>query len=164
MSKSLPQYVNPWLLFRHHEAVSGNLSLSEMPNLQSLQNRQDSEAQVQFEVNQRDDGKTVLVGEASIALTLDCQRCLQPLNEVFTAVFELVLVKFERQLESVNETDDALVVEDELILAPLIEQELILALPMIAKHEDCEANYDTPQIADEAERQQPFANLKDLLN
>ncbi|PID65210.1 MAG: hypothetical protein CR977_01885 [Gammaproteobacteria bacterium] len=75
----------------------------------------------------------------------------------------MVLVKYERQLAAVSDEDDAIVVDDELELAPLIEQELILALPMIAKHDDCQATYDNTPAA-EAERQQPFANLKDLLN
>lgn len=163
MSKSLPRYVNPWLLFRHHETVSGVIPLSEMPNLQASQNRQTGEAQVQLRVMQRDDGQVILLGQAEIDLALECQRCLQPIEQRFFADFELVLVKYERQLAAVSDEDDAIVVDDELELAPLIEQELILALPMIAKHDDCQATYDNTPAA-EAERQQPFANLKDLLN
>lgn len=163
MSNSLPQYVNPWLLFRHNETVNGLLSFSLMPNLCASQIRQHGEAQVRLSVEKRDDGETVLLGEATAELELECQRCLQPLVKTFVAPFELVLVKYERQLESVSDEDDAIVVEEHLELAPLIEQELILALPMIAKHDDCQANYENA-VNESADRQQPFANLKDLLN
>lgn len=163
MSDLLPQYVNPWLLYRHNETVRGTLSLAAMPNLRDSQNRDDALAQVTLSVKQREDGQIVLDGEASIELALTCQRCLKPLIETFLAPVHLVLVKYERQLASVNDDDDAIVCEEHLLLAPLIEQELILALPMIAKHNHCEASYDNAT-NNEAERQHPFANLKDLLN
>lgn len=163
MSNSLPQYVNPWSLFRHHETVSGQLSLAKMPNLRTSQNRQHGEATVSISVVKRDDGQIVILGNANAELELDCQRCLQPIVEAYEAQFELVLLKYEHQTENVSEEDDAIVVEEQLALAPLIEQELILALPMIAKHDDCQANYENS--ANElTERQQPFANLKNLLN
>lgn len=163
MSKSLPRHVNPWLLFRHHETVAGSLALTEMPNLSASQNLEVGEAHVQLSVEKRHDGHMILLGEASIELELICQRCLRPFRDFFSTHFELVLVKYERQLASVDDDDDAMVVEEELLIAPLIEQELLLELPMIAKHDDCEMRYDNAPTA-EAERQQPFANLKDLLN
>lgn len=162
MSHSLPKHVNPWLLFRHHETVNGQLKLSAMPNLCESQNRQSGEVQASLSVIMREDGQTVLRGEASAELALDCQRCLQPLVETFIASFELVLLKYEHQLDNVSDEDDAIVVEEQLELAPLIEQELILALPMIAKHDDCQADYENSEKM-AVERQQPFANLKDLL-
>lgn len=162
MSNSLPYYVNPWLLYRHHETVSGQIALSRMPNLRDSQNRQDGNAHVQLTVEKRDDGQTVLFGKATAELELDCQRCLKPLIKTFEATFELVLVKYEQQLSSVSDEDDALVVLEQLELNPLIEQELILALPMIAKHDNCQAIYENTANG-VIERQQPFANLKDLL-
>ncbi len=163
MSDSLPIYVNPWLLFRRGETLEGTLSLALMPNLQTAQRRQVGEARVRLMAKKRDDGRTVLRGEARAALVLQCQRCLEDFEETFIAPFEFVIVKSESQLASVSEQDDAIVVEEQLELAPLIEQELILALPMIAKHGDCQANYNNSD-SGEAERQQPFANLKSLLH
>lgn len=163
MSCSLPKKINPWLLFRYHETVSGQLELSAMPNLRNSQSRQESIAQVVLSVVSREDGQVVLRGEANIELELECQRCLQPLIATFVAPFELVVVKYDYQLETVSEEDDAIVVEEQIEIAPLIEQELILALPMIAKHDDCQANYEN-SVALTTEHQQPFANLKDLLN
>lgn len=163
MSHSLPQYVNPWLLFRHHETVNGQLSLAKMPNLRASQNRQNGEATVSISVTKRDDGHIVILGSANAELELECQRCLKPIIEDYVTQFELVLVKYENQTNSVSDEDDTIVVEEHLELAPLIEQELILALPMIAKHDNCQANYEN-SANEEAERQQPFANLKDLLN
>ncbi len=162
MSNSLPLIIDPWLLYRHNDALVGTLLLSQMPNLKSVQNKEQSTANVRVAVKQREDGHTVIIGKAEIELELECQRCLQPLIEVIEAKFELVLVKYEQQLSSVSDGDDAIVCEDNLELVPLIEQELILSLPMIAKHSNCQAMYENAE--DDADRQHPFANLKDLLN
>lgn len=163
MSDSIPLTVDPWLMYRRNHEVVGTLSLSQMPNLRTSQNRETGDATVRVAVDQREDGQTVIVGKAEIELELECQRCLNPLVTTISADFELVLVKFERQLSSVSDDDDAIVCEDSLELAPLIEQELILSLPMIAKHDDCQAMYENTA-DEEADRQHPFANLKDLLN
>lgn len=163
MSDSLPLIVDPWLMYRRNHEVVGILPLSQMPNLQVSQNRETGTADVRVAVQQREDGQMVIVGTAEIELELDCQRCLKPLVTIINAVFELVLVKYEQQLSSVSDDDDAIVCEDSLELAPLIEQELILSLPMIAKHDDCQAAYENTA-NDMADRQHPFANLKDLLN
>ncbi|MGY0398722.1 MAG: YceD family protein [Ostreibacterium sp.] len=164
MSGSLPLYINPWLLYRHNETVNGTLSLDKMPYLQASENRQSGLVQVTLAVFQRDDQCIMLSGESSVELALTCQRCLKPIVERFIVPIELVLVKSERQLALVSDEDDAIFCEDTLDLIPLVEQELILALPMIAKHKDCEAMYEKVSKEDVVEYQQPFANIKDLLN
>ncbi len=163
MSDTLPLTIEPWLMYRRNHELVGSLLLSQMPNLQASQNREESVVKIRVAVKQREDGHKVIVGSAEVELELNCQRCLQPLVKVIKADFELVLVKHEHQLSSVNDSDDAIVCEDSLELAPLIEQELILSLPMIPKHEDCQAMYENAVDGD-ADRQQPFANLKDLLS
>ncbi len=163
MQNSLPSFVNPWLLFRHHETVSGCLDLATMPYLQQSQNRQTGYATVTLAVDKREDGHCVLVGSAKAELELECQCCLEPIVSEFVADFELVLVKFKQQLKTVSDEDDAIVVEEQLELAPLIEQELLLALPMIAKHDNCRLPYENTA-SETVDTQQPFAHLKDLLN
>lgn len=163
MSESLPLIIDPWLMFRRNHVLNGMLSLSAMPHLQASQNREAGEASVYIAIKQREDGQPMIIGEAEIELELDCQRCLNPLVTTVKTMFELVLVKYERQLASIDVADDAIICEDSLELAPLIEQELILSLPMIAKHKDCQAAYKNTA-DDDTELQQPFANLKDLLS
>lgn len=164
MSDTLPLYINPWLLYRHHEVVNGRLPLAEMPNLLSSQLQQEGDVEVHFSVIKRDDDKVVLIGKATADLRLECQRCLQPFEQTFAVDIELVLVRYDRERALLDEADDAIVCEEKLALVPLVEQELILALPMIAKHEHCQTAYENTAANKVPERQHPFANLKDLLN
>lgn len=163
MPDLLSQYIKPWVLYRHRETLVGELPLSSMPNLRDSQNSSDALARAEMQVVQRDDDQIVLVGTVSVALEFTCQRCLQPLQQTISADFELVLVKNAQQLSKVSSDDDAIVVEDSLELAPLLEQELILTLPMIAKHDDCKMAYKNTDNGS-AECRQPFSHLKDLLN
>lgn len=76
---------------------------------------------------------------ATTAVTLQCQRCLQPLAE------PLALDRWFRFAESEDEAarldeeleDDVLVVTRTFDLRELVEDELILALPLVPRHENC---------------------------
>ncbi len=163
MSNSLPLIIDPWLLYKSNDKLIGTLLLSQMPNLLSSQNKSESTVEASIVVKQREDDHIVISGNATVEIELDCQRCLHPLINTIEADFELVLVKYEHQQSSVSDVDDVIICEDNLELVPLIEQELILSLPMIAKHSDCQVMYENT-VSEDADRQHPFANLKDLLN
>ncbi|WP_218110642.1 YceD family protein [Ostreibacterium oceani] len=159
MSDMLPLIIDPWALYRHGSTIVGKLPLAEMPYLLASQNRDSGEAAVSLSVVQRDDGEVVITGQASIDVVLDCQRCLEPMTLTLAVDLHLVLLKHEKRLETIEE--DAVVCQDMLELAPLIEQEFILVLPIVAKHENCELAYQNIKLN---KRENPFANLKDLLN
>lgn len=162
MSDMLPRWLNPWVMYRHHQVVSGVLALADMPNLLASQQKTTGDAWVTMQVVQRADGQTVLMGEANVELALQCQRCLGDIIEQFEVAFSRVLVKYEQQLTSVDEADDAMVCEESFDPLTLVEEEFILALPMIAKHDDCDMAYANNEV--DEERQHPFANLKDLID
>ena len=163
MSDLLPLAINPWLLYRRNEAVKGKLPFVAMPNFLASQQNEDDDAIVALRVIQREDRQIILAGSAEANALLTCQRCLNVMKISVFVEFEQVLVKHSRQLNSVGENDNAIVCEEELTPAPMVEQELILALPMIAKHDNCQAEYKSGN-HEEPDRQHPFANLKDLLN
>lgn len=71
---------------------------------------------------------------------LQCQRCLElQLFEISVDV-DLYIARTEKATTGLTRTKDLLVVEAlELELAELIEDDLIMALPMAPKHEDCKS-------------------------
>jgi len=160
MSKSLPKRIDPWLLFRHRQALAGDIDLADMPGLISSQLRQSGAVAVELSVAASDKDQLIVSGRASIELYFICQRCLQPISRVVDAFFSRVVVKCDRQLNGTEA--DAMVCEDTMELVLLVEEELILALPMIVKHDHCEMVYqNSDRVADDC--QQPFAGLKDMM-
>jgi uncharacterized protein len=104
-----------------------------------------------------------LEGQARLALV--CQRCLQPVEAALQATRSFQFVAGEEQAAAVDadSEDDVLALTRTLDLIGLVEDELLLALPLVPRHEVC------PQplkVRDDGalfeERVHPFAALGGL--
>lgn len=115
--------------------------------------------------------KPVSGGEAELRLLLQaratlqmlCQRCLQPMAVALDVSPSLRFVRGEAQAEALDEDsdEDVLALTPALDLQPLVEDELILALPLVPRHERCPQ--PLPMSAGEGEAaRQPFAALAAL--
>ncbi|MGA1562295.1 MAG: YceD family protein [Gammaproteobacteria bacterium] len=108
---------------------------------------------------------------------LRCERCLQPFTATLETEIEQVLVHGEEDAEGVElQGEEVLVVPDarEFSLHDWLEDELILALPVVAHHPEGECSVQTEWGADEVKRAQipeeqsgptrkPFAGLDALM-
>lgn len=159
-------------LAQAHQAVAGSTPIAELPRLfetaapEAPPQATDSlNWQVQGECR-RLTGETQLwlhlQANAHIALT--CQRCLQPV------VTDLAMARSVRFVdgESVAAEMDADSEDDILALAPdfdllnLLEDEMLLALPLVPRHEVCPEPLPLAPAAPEAPRESPFAVLSQL--
>ena len=106
---------------------------------------------------------------AEAAVTLQCQRCLQPVLQPLAVDRRLRFVRSEAEAERLDEAseDDVLVLMPRLDLHDLTEDELILALPLVPRHEGpCPEPLPMPvdDLADEEPAPNPFAALAALRN
>lgn len=109
-----------------------------------------------------------LVAHATVHLT--CQRCLQPMAQPLEVDRTVRFVPGEEYAAQLDEEsdEDVLALPRTLDLPALVEDELILALPIVPMHEACpqplaydgEAGTDVAE--DGAERPNPFAALAAL--
>ncbi len=91
-------------------------------------------------------------------LPLACQRCLEPIQFNLDIESRLELIPESADLsqeELEDDTRDFLPVAGELNVAELVEDEVLLALPVAPRHERC----GLPGAADVGERINPFATL-----
>ncbi len=124
---------------------------------------------------------------AQAEVTCTCERCLEPVHIALSAkrgfeFFESAALadartdqmgQAQEALDPELEQVDFLSPEDEASLRSLIEDELLLELPMAPKHGDCRqpapgnsadlGKDSEPSGAEGSARIQPFAGLKDLL-
>jgi len=94
-------------------------------------------------------------------IPLACQRCLEavPFDLDVDSRLELVPASAElSQDELEDDTRDFLPVERELDVVELVEDEILLALPVAPRHEKC----GLPGAANAGERINPFAKLSGL--
>ncbi len=104
--------------------------------------------------------------QASARVPLECQRCLKAVEVPLAIERSFLFVHGEdaaAQLDADSE-DDVLALTRALDLRELIEDELLLALPIVPRHEVCPEPLIVAAEADEplAEKPNPFAALAAL--
>ncbi|MGE4370081.1 MAG: DUF177 domain-containing protein [Burkholderiaceae bacterium] len=98
-----------------------------------------------------------------------CQRCMQPMAWPVHSVSRFHLVRSEAELDLEDDLDDpdspeALVGSTRFDVQSLVEDELILAVPYVPRHQEC-PSLPPVQEADESpveKRPSPFAVLRQL--
>lgn len=114
-------------------------------------------------------GQAWLYLNADTVVQLQCQRCMQPADIAVQTERAFRFVKDEATAEALDDESD----EDVLVLAPyfdaheLIEDELLMALPMVPMHDVCPVDIkleSATQDFDDAptEKVNPFAALASL--
>jgi uncharacterized protein len=102
-----------------------------------------------------------LKADASVAR--ECQRCLQPvlLPLHVDRVFRFVPTEEEAAALDADSEDDVLAASPRFDLRALVEDELLLALPLVPKHDACPVSWQ-PEPPEDAQRENPFAALAAL--
>jgi uncharacterized protein len=104
---------------------------------------------------------------AETGLPLECQRCLKPVDVALKIARSFLFVHGEdaaAQLDTDSE-DDVLALTRALDLRELIEDELLLTMPLVPRHETCPVPLVVKVTADEAafeDKPNPFAALSVL--
>lgn len=80
-----------------------------------------------------------LTGQLGTVLSLTCQCCLDAVTIPVTADVDVFMLSDEAYADRLGEDEDYVVFnEGHLDFPELLEDELILALPLVARHDDCE--------------------------
>jgi uncharacterized protein len=111
----------------------------------------------------------VAEGRVTTTLTLACQRCLEAVKVPVDTRCRLAYVSTEDEAKTVPESHDAVTMDNGRVSLPeLVEDELLLALPLVPAHADkggCVRRTEQPEGRDsrEEQSQRPFASLRDLM-
>jgi len=82
-------------------------------------------------------GRSVVEGELNGHVMAACQRCLRDLDIDVAVAFRFVVIGDESQAAGIDAGDDYIVADDDrLNILKLVEDELLLALPMVPVHGD----------------------------
>ena len=152
-------------LARKRETLRGEATMAQLPRL--ARSVLDPAARVRYEITGQVDGEghpgalMVLSG----LLTLRCERCNEPMRFELEREVPFRFVVDEQELNALPIEDDELEVvvgSTAMALLPWIEDEAILSLPLVPRHQDC--GLAPAETADEAEsgRPNPFAALARL--
>jgi uncharacterized protein len=121
--------------------VSGALSLNSLARVADLLSDAGGEGEVAYEVTGyvSDRGFPALHVKLDGQLILRCQRCLGPLPQHVQSVRDIVLVPGAdefAQRDDESELEDVIPDVPRLDLGALLEEEVLLALPLAPRHEE----------------------------
>jgi uncharacterized protein len=173
MNASVPliQWVDYRRLASQRDTIVGQLHLGALPRVVAATlDAADSQRPVEVELALAEDSqrRVRISGRARTRLSLRCQRCLRPFSATLApAVAGVVVIDDAAAADLPRADEPILAAGDRLDVYALIADELLLALPIVARchRHDCCARYDQP-LADESEaaeeKSNPFAVLQTL--
>ncbi len=146
-------------------SFDGEVALTSMPRLQDrLQAANGTAPVAQAKLSfGKEHGASVARVRVAAEVPLRCERCMGLLSWPVKTAATLVLVADLSSADAAPAGLEPVLAEHgRVVLRDLIEEELLLALPLIARHEDA-ADCAAGSAPEDEITQQPFAQLKDLL-
>ena len=167
MPETLPERIWPFRMARGGESVDARMAVARMPRLRALLADAGAEATVQLQFDTDDAGRARIDGRVAAELSLTCQRCLQPVVIGVSSEIHLAPVESDAEARRVEDPYEPLLLTREPVsLRTLVEDELLLALPIVALHEgdSCRAPLESGPKPEPTEMAHPLAALKELVN
>jgi uncharacterized protein len=168
-----PDRVDVELLAAEGASIERRYELTELPRLTELLATGEGEAIARFRFAQVADGVIGCELALEAVVTLECQRCLEPYQQALSSTARLAFVAGEEEADAALAPEDyeAVPLEgDRVDLRALVEDELLLSLPIVAMHGGGTRCAETARRAEadtrdeqEAKTHRPFAQLQDLL-
>lgn len=165
-SGQLPQFLDPRKFADQGLEIHGQTGVGALPRLADLRDSQNEVVDVALQFGRNEEGRQAVEGRVSASLVMPCQRCLEPVTYQVIAKVKLVMVWNEEQIKALPEhLDPLLVTGEKMPLVDLLEEELLLALPLVALHEQCPnplVKEQSSVAGDEEKADNPFAVLAKL--
>ncbi len=170
MSNRLPEIIRPLELVRARARLEGELDIAAMERLKGRLQGNQGRARVRLRFGRDANGCPYIKGRVTASLGLLCQRCLENMQIPVDIAVSLGIIGAAADAERLpGDYEPLLLDETEAVaLGALIEDELLLALPIVALHdrEDCAMKVAAAESAPgavEEETHRPFAGLADLI-
>ena len=169
MPGALPLSLDLLQSARRDISLTGRLAVAKLTRLKPSLAADEGEAAVELRIHLGADRCALVEGTIEAELQLVCQRCMKPMTFSARARLHLAWVKSEDEaVELPEQYEPLLAPEGRVELAELVTDELLLALPLVPRHEGgagCgkTAKAAKPKRATPTEdRKKPFAALASL--
>lgn len=167
MSSARPPIVDVFELARERGVVEGELALDTLPRLALSLVRADGALHFRVRGEVDAHGHPGAEMQLHADLVLQCQRCNEELKYELRRAARFRFVASEEDLAAIPIVDDdveVIVGSHAMAVAPWVEDEAILSLPLVPRHDECRPEYtDGPAASHgEPDRPHPFAVLAGL--
>ena len=174
MHQKLPKEIDPIRLAQNGLKYDGQILLSDMPRLAKSLHSDSGLVDVVLAFDIDEIGTPYVKGEFTVPVSIVCERCMLPMTISLSANCLLAMVVSEKLIDKLAEQYDPWLLEssEPVLLSKVVEDELILALPLVPRHTDAclpsdawstisdDSDYNKEQEDDKPES--PFAILSSL--
>ncbi|NTV10144.1 MAG: metal-binding protein [Zoogloea sp.] len=153
--------IDPQAFARNGDQFEGSVQVSALARLADLLVERSGELKFRIRGERDAEKRLFLVLHLEGVLKLECQRCLKPFDWSFDIDGRLLLVPPGQSMPDDDLEDDScdpIEAAARMDVTSLLEDELLLAIPIVPRHEACE----TPVATRDNEETSPFAVLKQL--
>ncbi len=168
LNAPIPPHIDPRKLADRGTTLEGEVLLASLPRLCDPLADDAGLVRAKFFFGRDEQRAVIIRSEVDVEVKMVCQRCLELVTLPIHSECEYAVVKEGASSESMPKGYDVLEVgEDPLDLLALVEDELLLALPIVPAHapDVCRppAGLDEPESSeDEVTRSNPFSVLAQL--
>ena len=165
MSRDIPALADPWRLVESRQGFQGTWPIAKFERLADA--LADSRGEVSFTLNFGVDASGYAYVDISVlaSLTLECQRSMEKFQFPVDRKVRLGLIANEADAAALPENYEPLLVDSPPVkLVDLVEDELILALPVVPRKPgvDRPMSFGPENEALPVSDESPFAALKEL--
>ena len=150
--------------------IDTTLSISELPRAAAAVLRNDETVQLRMNLQEADHGITLLDAGIQTTLKLTCQRCLDEMPVRIDSELRLALLSKKTQEGLIPVGYEPLLIPGgEIRVADLIEDEILLGLPISPRHDDKDCGplredlQTLQESAADTDTTTPFAGLADMM-
>ncbi len=165
MSPDLPQFIDPLRFAKVGRQLAGQYEIKEMERLRTLLFEDCGQVSFELKFGQDKENEIFFVeGHVESRLLIICQRCLEGLELQVNNPIKLGIVSSKNEAEKLPSNYEPLViVDDSVSLLEMIEDELLLALPIAALHDTKKCSTNLQNEEDIFKRKvNPLAGLEKL--
>lgn len=137
----VPAYVDTRKIFLQHAAIAGTVALDRLGRFTEMLASTKGAVYVELEFYNDEFGQHIVSGSLHAKVEVVCQRCLEPLEIVLDDDIKLAVLNDESKVAALDaDLDPWICTDTKLELSSLVEEQLILCLPIVSLHESANCN------------------------
>ncbi|MHB8455139.1 MAG: YceD family protein [Acidiferrobacterales bacterium] len=130
----LPAVIDPIRLADDGSVLEGEIALEEMSRLRELCLTSAARVRVSLKFEHSAQGTRIMQGVITTRLDLACQRCLKAVTQEIEVALSLILLRTGESPATLAEETDFLEIAAPISLSAMVEDEIVLALPIAPRH------------------------------
>lgn len=167
MSGRMKELVDPFQLVERQAVIEGVYAVSDLERVRAAVFDTGGEFKVRLAFHRDAARHGVIVGHLTGTVTLQCQRCLEAMALDLDIRPQLGLCTSEAEAERLPDELEPLIVGDApLNIREVVEDEILLALPIVARHARAcgQVAAAEPEGPTDEDTRRPFRDLRKMLD